>query len=254
MNLLNKILAASAITLGSCTSMESNSKFDPLADNSPNYILQTNEYLTKTENEILDNADKNRVMMFGEDHNNQKDDAFFKYMLPKLKEKGYARLGIELDRERDNGSLEDYISESSTQSEFLGNLQASLNYFGDNHIDIINKAKENNIDVFFYDSTPQKQKEIFSNEREVNSLKNIIDEGLLDDPNSKFLIYCGGIHIIEKSFKEDGEIKAKLGKLLNHYTEGKTYSIAIGDFFNSTEYSDIVVDLEKINFLNPVQP
>lgn len=227
----------------------------------------------KLEETILENASKNKTIMFGEGHWQppvifgskqdeflaRHDSDFVADFLPRLKDCGFRYLAIEHERNpltEVKKTFADYAYGKITRKELdRWSLEEEKRYYP-GWFDLIDAARKAKVKIVCYDAN----KEEFTswNHREeiaFNNLKELIFD---KDPNAKVIIYCGVGHLNEKplynkniaGWEEGKGLMNKDGKYiclgfhLDKYTEGKNFTVSLvenSDAQIDTPYCDIMV-------------
>ncbi|WKK76628.2 hypothetical protein QYS49_04870 [Marivirga salinae] len=178
--------------------------------NSKYSVVNATEY-------IIQEAQKNQVVMINEAHHNSMHRAFTKSLLQRLFDNGYKNLGLEaLDI---GNNLDSALNRRGYPVQKTGYYTQDPQ-FGD----LIRDAIEIGYEVFAYERLGTD----FGKNREIGQAKNI-QKVIESKPNEKFLIHCGFAHLMEGNYS--GWEKAMAGRL-TEYTGINPLTI------NQVEYSE----------------
>lgn len=151
---------------------------------------------------IIQEAQKNQVVMINEAHHNSMHRAFTKSLLQRLFDNGYKNLGLEaLDI---GNNLDSALNRRGYPVQKTGYYTQDPQ-FGD----LIREAIEIGYEVFAYERLGTD----FGKNREIGQAKNI-QKVIESKPNEKFLIHCGFAHLIEGNYS--GWEKAMAGRLTEY--------------------------------------
>ena len=166
---------------------------------------------------IIQEAQKNQVVMINEAHHNSMHRAFTKSLLQDLFNIGYKNLGLEaLDRG-------EYLDSALNSRGYP--IQKTGYYTQDPQFgNLIREAIEIGYNVFAYENIGPETGKF----REIGQAKNI-QKVIESKPNEKFLIHCGFAHLMEGNYS--GWEKAMAGRL-TEYTGINPLTI------NQVEYSE----------------
>lgn len=220
------------------------------------------------EDYILDKADGNQVVMFGEVHyyldesefpnlihSYRKDNDFVISLLSELKDQGFNYLAIEIPRSASGVSFVDSIRSYASGSIIREEISPEDLYMSDietaGWLDLIEVAKIVGMKVVPYDMVRYDKLEDISNLREATSFKNMKDLIFNADPKAKVAVYCGALHVNEKPYvvpvKNNGEVYdieiRWLGQYLDEYTSGRNFTVS---FSNNLGYVMPYADFEVI--------
>jgi hypothetical protein len=166
---------------------------------------------------IIQEAQKNQVVMINEAHHNSMHRAFTKSLLQRLFDNGYKNLGLEaLDR---GEHLDSVLNNRGYPIQKTGYYTQDPQ-FGD----LIREAIKIGYNVFAYENIGFETGKV----REIGQAKNI-QKVIESKPNEKFLIHCGFAHLMEGNYS--GWEKAMAGRL-TEYTGINPLTI------NQVEYSE----------------
>lgn len=219
------------------------------------------------ENIVLNESQKNKVVMFGEKHGEySKDSDFVKSILPFLKKQGFNYLALEIVKNprthlqigKNWQMVKDYIDGKIELDEIPEYLQRSMNSGIKGWVGLAKAAKKLDIKVVCYD--PNKEEYGSFNEREIKAFNNIKEDIFDKDPEAKILVYCGNLHIAENEtdsqeiafwerWNELGDGSKGffcLGYHLDKYTKGKNLTVNISpELYSEIEY-DMFIDTQNI--------
>ncbi len=151
---------------------------------------------------IIQEAQKNQVVMINEAHHNSMHRAFTKSLLQRLFDNGYKNLGLEaLDI---GNNLDSALNRRGYPVQKTGYYTQDPQ-FGD----LIREAIEIGYEVFAYERLGTD----FGKNREIGQAKNI-QKVIESKPNEKFLIHCGFAHLMEGNYS--GWEKAMAGRLTEY--------------------------------------
>ncbi|MBQ4802395.1 hypothetical protein J8L88_05955 [Aquimarina sp. MMG015] len=152
---------------------------------------------------ILEQAEKNQVIIINEAHHNSFHRSFTKSLLKQLYDLGYKNLGLEALSYKDDldslNNIRKYPIQKTgyyTKDPQFGNL--------------IREALEIGYTLFPYET---KNEEVNGKPREIDQAKNI-QKAIEAKPNEKFLIHCGYDHALEGNY--DYWEKAMAGRLTEY--------------------------------------
>lgn len=163
--------------------------------NSKYSVVNASEY-------IIQEAQKNQVVMINEAHHNSMHRAFTKSLLQSLFDNGYKNLGLE--------ALNNGVDLDSALASRGYAIQKTGYYIKDPQFgDLVREAIEIGYNVFAYERIGTD----FGKNREIGQAKNI--QKVIDSrPDEKFLIHCGFDHLMEGSYS--GWEKAMAGRLTEY--------------------------------------
>lgn len=224
-------------------------------------ISQKNQQ--ELENIVLRESAENKIVMFGERHENYRaDNDFVAELLQKLKEQDFNYLALEIERNPEERSfhriIQDYAYGKITRNDIKNILNGRyiirepLECAGT--YDLIDSAKETGMNLIFYDA--DKYTYNSWDEREKIAFNNLKELIFNKDPNAKVIIYCGLGHInekpldISKHIRHAKEIK-NLGFYMNEAFKNKVFTVSLigdPDARLVAPHCDLVIDLEKGNY------
>lgn len=166
-------------------------------------------------NTILErHAKESQVIMFGNTHADPRDAKFVASILGQLKQEGFDYLAIE-----GGTQLNKYIGTSELESE-CEKIHISCSHT----MDLVEKAREYEVEVIFYDENTQ-----IGNERDEIQFKNIRERIFKRDPDAKVVIYCGSGHAQKQPVKSDflSPELIPLGMHLEGFLEGEVRTVLL---------------------------
>ncbi|MGJ3234173.1 hypothetical protein [Marivirga sp.] len=166
---------------------------------------------------IIQEAQKNQVVMINEAHHNSMHRAFTKSLLQRLFDNGYKNLGLE--------ALNNRVDLDSVLTSRGYPIQKTGYYIQDPQFgNLVRDALEIGYNLFAYENMEKGG----GKPREIEQAKYIQKE-IESKPNEKFLIHCGFAHLMEGNYS--GWEKAMAGRL-TEYTGINPLTI------NQVEYSE----------------
>ncbi len=166
---------------------------------------------------IIQESQKNQVVMINEAHHNSMHRAFTKSLLQRLFDNGYKNLGLEA---LENGDYFDSALDNRGYPIQTTGYYTKAPQFGD----LVREAIKIGYNVFAYENIGSGSGKF----REIEQAKNI--QKVIDSrPNEKFLIHCGFAHLMEGTYASWE--KAMAGRL-TEYTGINPLTI------NQVEYSE----------------
>lgn len=144
----------------------------------------------KASDYIVEQANKNQIVIINEAHHNSLHRVFTKSLLEKLYNVGYRNLGLEALSYKDDLDSLQRIRKYP--------IQKTGYYIKDPQFgNLIREAIEIGYTIFPYETTNW---EANGKEREIDQAKKI-QEFIETKPNEKFLIHCGFAHVYEGTYK-----------------------------------------------------
>ena len=159
----------------------------------------------KASDYIVEQANKNQVVIINEAHHNSLHRVFTKSLLEKLYNVGYRNLGLEALSYKDDLDSLQRIRKYP--------IQKTGYYIKDPQFgNLIREAINIGYTIFPYETT---NREANGKQREIDQAKKI-QEFIETKPNEKFLIHCGFAHVYEGTYKSwektmDGRLKEYTG-------------------------------------------
>jgi len=253
MSLIKKLVtafAAISILAGGCTPK-------------PNQDKASLETITST---ILENAEKSKVVFFGEQHYEsldhegrvkvplEEDNQYAISLLPKLKERGYTHFAVEIDT-HEQSLIDNYLSGKINREELDKKLEVISDFVWRRsrhknrynlhiYLEIIEAAHKLGYTIVCYDERPHRltapgdtTSATPGTERNKAEFENL--KPLLDDEKVKMVIYGGSAHVFEKEMSWRNRTEIPLGMLLEEYTKGKSYSVILRGYSDATTGFDL---------------
>lgn len=201
---------------------------------------------------ILENAAKSKTLFFGESHWLSEDSDYVMHILPKLKELGFSYLGLEakvditetvcLHTQDLLKFIQDYKKKVPLD---LNDYRSALPGW----IALTKAALDLGLEIVFFDVYADEVGG-YGTPRDTAMLNNLKERIFDKDPDAKAIIYCGVWHCSEQPIHEPYTRKKEetLSYLLESYTEGRNYSVAL---IYTPIFEEMILKEGKINIYGP---
>ena len=163
--------------------------------------------------------------MFGEDHYEQGDEAFFMKLMPRLRKMGYRTLAIEMGTGQQE-LIDKYLKGKISERELAERFRRDFGMLSEQHTDVLHEAKKLGMRAVAYHRSEG------ASESEIGKVQfGAIKENILDKRRGeKFLVFCGSTHMNRSQEKKD------LGYYLDRNVKG---NFTILQNFGQAEFAEV---------------